>query len=267
MAVHRRALQVAGRRRYGLTRSGYRLGRVPNGLALWIDASDDRSITHASDVVSAILNKAGAESFAQATAGSRPTRVAAGGGSMNGRQHLSFDAGDLLAFSGTPPLAGESGELWAVAETANAGTTNQTIYSQTNDGGTNQYVVCYHIRLSTRVGMAIYKATFNGMDALPEFIRTANTPYVSGFRSTGAAYGLNEDGTDRSVTVTSGANDGTWIADQSGQNWSGIGGHIQAGTPTQRLNGRIGAILGFNSVNPPTRDRACVLAFLGGWTP
>jgi hypothetical protein len=111
---------------------------VSTKLSAWFDPSDTGAITQSSNAISQWDDETGALSLTQATAGAKPTLVAAGGGTLNGTQHVSFDGGDDLR-SATKVFTGSLGECFAVVDVDNTATTCESFLVECNTGANTQY--------------------------------------------------------------------------------------------------------------------------------
>lgn len=249
--------------RRGLVGPKIVVSTFPEGCAVHLDATDDSTITHASNAVSAWRSKAGGRhSFDQSTAGAKPTRAT--GAMLKGLQHIHFDGGDILTYLAGIAV-GQLGEVWTVVDLDSVSVAPRAIYSQI-PGGSVDYVVCYAVQngaASSRAGLATYAASPNVLRTTRD--QTSNNTIILRQGSDGSAY-IHETGgaADTLQVIGGGANNGTWFGDYGVMNSSNIGGHLASGIATQQLLGQMGEQFVIDGRNLADNERTALLAYLTG---
>lgn len=264
MATIRRAAKVAGKFRAGLVGPKVACGSFPHGCAVWLDATDDTTISHVANAVSSWRNKVSTgQSFDQSSGAQKPTRVVAGGAPMNGLQHIDFDGGDILSYVASGIASGSSGEIWWSAQQDTAGI--QAIYSQI-PGGSVSYVIAYID------GTATSKPRIAADNASPNLIdvtvaHSTGTVYIQRMKSTGSAYSIETNGVADTLVVASGANDGRWYSAMGAMNSSNVGGHLASGVPTQQYDGKLGELFVVDGRTLSANEATTLRAYLTSkWT-
>lgn len=223
--------------RGGMCGGGAATATVPPGAVMWTDPTDEASLTHASNAVSAFRSQIGTFSFDQSTAGLKPTRVAAGAGPLNNLQHLDFDGGDVLTYL-NDICTGQAGEVWFVVD-VDATTGSQAAFAQVNAVNT-PYDVFYAMSTATKPGCAIHNA-----GAVNAFVSTnahgADTTLIIRIYSTGSAYGVEINGVTETVAMVTGTDDGRWFGDHATDNACNMGAYTS--TATQAMNGQLGDVV------------------------
>lgn len=215
------------------------VGEFPPDLVVWVDFADDSTITHASNAVSAVANKAGTQSFDQSTAGAKPTRVAAGGAPLNGQQYLDFDGGDHLSYAPGSGIAnGQAGEMWSVYD---RDTSAQSVAYEQTGAGAIGYGVVYANQSGggSRPGFSFYGATANTGRTTNDY--GTGITCIHRLTSSSSAYTLTLNGTAETINMVTGSNDGRWHGDET-QNSNNFGAHLNTGVASQWLDGQIGEV-------------------------
>lgn len=242
--------------RSGMCGGGFASSSVPINAVVWTDPTDDSTITHATNAVSALRSKIGTFSFDQSTSGLKPTRVAAGGAPLNGRQHLDFDGGDVLTYL-NDICTGQSGEVWYVVD-VDATTGSQAVFAQVNAVNT-PYDVFYAMCIADKPGAAIHNS---GSVHIPITTNTfgAGTTLIIRIYSTSTAYGIEINGVAETVSMNSGSNDGRWFGDHSTDNACNIGAYTSAAS--QGMNGQLGDIILIDGATLTTAEADKLRRFL-----
>lgn len=234
-ATVRRAAVSGGIVRGGMCGAGVAAATIPPGAVMWTDPTDEASLTHASNAVSAFRSQIGTISFDQSTAGLKPTRVAAGAGPLNNLQHLDFDGGDVLTYLNNI-CTGQAGEVWFVAD-ADTTTASLAAFCQLALGG-SPYNVFYAMTTLLQPACSISDSTDHVFT--PTNTYGANTTLIVRIYSTGSAYGFEVNGVTETVVMLTGSDNGFWFGDHATDRCN-MGAYTAA--PTQGMDGQLGDVV------------------------
>lgn len=189
------------------------------GLQLWLDSElgiyEDAAMTTPASpdgVAGAQADQSGnSYHVVQATTNKKPLLKTA---VVNGRQILRFDgADDLLRYGGTVSTAA-SGALFVVAKTAATVNEGQFVASSDESADTNYW----SLRIEKTVPgtprlehLSRNAGTTSGVYGDTELL--ASTVYLLTLQSNGTAWTLRVNGSNQSLTIRLGTNNGDWLGD------------------------------------------------------
>lgn len=224
-----------------------------SGLALWLDASDQTTITVTSSPdVDSWTDKVAGHVFAQSTAAAKPHT----GASVNGRNAITFDGtDDYLNKVASDILVGSVGIIFTVFRTPGAlPASNASALSTGSDAGAPTGAFCAPTGVQnsagTRYNRIIEKSssgdaqtTIRGSTGM-----AINSTYVLAASSTGSAYGLRVNGATETITVGAGSDNGNWFAQTTTPNNTTVGAILRDGVIAGPMWGDVCEILAYDGV-------------------
>jgi hypothetical protein len=146
--------------------------------------------------------------FDQATAVNRPTYLQSG---QNGKPGIVFDGAAQYLKNATQLLKSTSGTVIVVVDHDNV--TNAQTYLASSDEGTNTSYLTLGSTVTTGTASAAQRNAADTADSNRSTNGVGESPAIVTFRSDGSAYRLRINGTNETVVVAAGANNGDWLAD------------------------------------------------------
>lgn len=216
------------------------------GLALWVDFADPTTLTITSSPdIDAVLDKKGLLSFAQGTAAAKPHTSTIGSITTA----ALFDRTDDQLIQAACPFVANTGRFFAVVRFPTIGAANQNIFACGNSL-TNNYLSA--IRCDV-VDTNIYFGCWSRVVSTINAVRSnspvvANTTYVVSTCSNGSAYSIRINGVEQELTVSSGANNGAWFDENSGNLNSMTLGRMQTLAGAAFFGGLMGEVLYYDNV-------------------
>jgi hypothetical protein len=181
--------------------------------ALWLDAADASTVTTVSSAVSQWNDKSGgATNFTQGTAGARPST---GSATLNGRNVLTFDGGDILLAGDALDnvWTGAAFHLFCVVKNDDVTSSNGAILTKSASAADNQRAFAYYIRTSKLQLVAHYTLdvlNFTVVDGSTSISNSAWTIGTAAYTSTGTGTAnttsrvqMTVDGADQTEAVNS----------------------------------------------------------------
>jgi hypothetical protein len=160
----------------------------------------------------------GARNFTQADPLKQPVYASS---VMGSKPCVSFDGAADTLVNTSNFYSGQSGLaliLWQIPS-ALAGVV-QRLFSSAVTTAASPYMVLNGMVSSTNKNISVQTS---GGSVRGSTVLAANTPYLGEWVSTGSAYGLRINSVDEALTVSSGADDGTWFGDIAGRTNFAIG--------------------------------------------
>jgi hypothetical protein len=231
-------------------------------LALWLDGQDEDTITLVGSKVSAWLDKSpSALSLVQATDGNRPTYGATEWGGV--KPGVTFARASSQRLAAAWATLGQTGEVYAVVIPDAMASGERALMAW--DGTGSNRLVLYHA-INNGAGKSLGLDVHDG--AAARQVRGASliegsTPQLWSWRSSGTAYAVALDGTDETLAVLSGSNDGAWWSDLASITTVIVGcRNDQAG---DFLGGTVGEIVAFAGTLTAAQRTSLLAYFAERW--
>lgn len=235
------------------------------GLELWLDASDDTTLTLDGSLVTTWADKsASGNDFTQSVTANKPTVVAA---AQNGLQGIEFDGVNDYLVKASSSLDGLMGEAFIVYTTDASGDNGKVLFS-TNHASESEGGILFWP--SADFGVAGFASagimeseeteSTNRSVASQTTPVDSDTPYIAHLISNGTAWSSNINGISQSLVVSN-ENNGAWFGDQDRDNTL-VGGWVSGGTVVTHFDGRIFEIVIYDNVNLTPQQREKVTGYL-----
>lgn len=182
------------------------------------------------DSVGKLTDQFNANDLTQSTSSKKPTFRNNGTDNIGGHPVVDFDGSDDLLTAGSAFLSSTSGELIFVIRLRAKNNFDRFFVSPDSD---NVNFRC-GMRLDDSADQKwqINQDNNDTNDTVEAGAAATGSAKMIGFRSSGTAYNIRIDGTDQSLTVASGSDNGDWFGDTSNLDDVVLGGDIQGGTET-----------------------------------
>jgi len=217
------------------------------GLQLWLLA-DDIAGNDGDAVASWVSKEGNAYDFAQATADKKPLLKKAANG-INSKNTVLFDgSNDLLVYPSANISNASQGTVFAVIRfTAAIPNAAHDLLTSRDEAGTTNFLLLRAYLTNAIPNMHIYQRNNDTLDQIKGSTNfVAATPYLLAWISSGVAYTMRVGGSNETIVVSGGSNNGDWYGDTAGRD-NFVVGASKSTTEANFLKGDVAEIIMYDT--------------------